>query len=244
MKVQIASDLHIEYYYKEEDYLKFIQPSADILILAGDIGSIYRLKQLSSFLIKICEKFKYVVYIFGNCEFYLCNKYIERFTPMKILKNKMYSLTKTIPNLFILDRSFIIIEDYLISGCTLWSDIKEPLPFRYKIRDMTSKNYILSHEKDIDFIKKTNEFAKDKNLKHIVVTHHAPVFLNIKKDKPDLYMSDLSNFIKNLDITYWICGHIHYNFIGECGKTKIITNQRGKPGTFCDDYVSDYVIEI
>ena len=44
MTIQIASDLHIE--YKNDlvpDPLNYLIPSADILILAGDIGSFYKI---------------------------------------------------------------------------------------------------------------------------------------------------------------------------------------------------------
>ena len=51
--VQIASDLHIEYKNNNiPNPLDFITPSADILILAGDIGSFYKIQQLTEFLKK------------------------------------------------------------------------------------------------------------------------------------------------------------------------------------------------
>ena len=41
LQIQIASDLHIEYYKEDDiDISKFIKPSAPILILAGDIGNL------------------------------------------------------------------------------------------------------------------------------------------------------------------------------------------------------------
>ena len=64
VELQIASDLHIE--YKNDDIpdpLDYITPNADILILAGDIGSLYKINQLEGFLIKICQYFKYVIYV-------------------------------------------------------------------------------------------------------------------------------------------------------------------------------------
>ena len=58
VRVQIVSDLHIE--YKNDnipDTDSIIEPNADILILAGDIGSLYKAEQLYGFLENICKKF-------------------------------------------------------------------------------------------------------------------------------------------------------------------------------------------
>ena len=71
-KFQIVSDLHIEYRNDQiPEPLDYITPTAEILILAGDIGSLYKYKQLVGFLEKLCVYFKYVVYIPGNHEFYM-----------------------------------------------------------------------------------------------------------------------------------------------------------------------------
>ena len=40
---QLASDLHIEYQNNRVNAFDFITPTADILILAGDIGSLYKI---------------------------------------------------------------------------------------------------------------------------------------------------------------------------------------------------------
>ena len=58
--IQIVSDLHIEQYEDVPNPLDFITPSADILILAGDIGSFYRIQQLIDFLKALCSYFKIV----------------------------------------------------------------------------------------------------------------------------------------------------------------------------------------
>ena len=53
LTVQIASDLHIEFKNNEvPDVLSIIDPCADVLILAGDVGSLYNEAQLSLFLKK------------------------------------------------------------------------------------------------------------------------------------------------------------------------------------------------
>jgi predicted phosphodiesterase len=70
---QIVSDLHIEYKNNEiPDPLTLITPTSEILILAGDIGSLYKIKQLQGFLEKLCIHFIWfqMIIIMNH---YLCN---------------------------------------------------------------------------------------------------------------------------------------------------------------------------
>ena len=74
--VQIASDLHLEFYscpaedaWREEELDRMIVPRAPVLALLGDIGipthPVYR-----SFLLRQAERFEAVLVITGNHEFY------------------------------------------------------------------------------------------------------------------------------------------------------------------------------
>ena len=129
---QIVSDLHIEYRNNYiHDPFMYITPVADILILAGDIGSLYKMNQLYSFLSTLCEKFKLVLYIAGNHEYYMT----DGFKPLKInaLNNRLYELENNIQNLLILKNSSIVIGDVCITGCTLWSKPMINVP-KYLVR--------------------------------------------------------------------------------------------------------------
>jgi len=116
--IQIASDLHIE--FKNDDIpdpLYYITPSADILILAGDIGSLYKIDQLKGFLEKLCPLFATVIYVPGNHEYYTVQNY-EHLSMNKLL-NRLYDIEKDIKNLYVLNQSSIVIDDICITGCTL-----------------------------------------------------------------------------------------------------------------------------
>ena len=66
MKVQIASDIHIEKIYpKSPEITDYIIPSSETLILAGDIGSIYHYEVLKNFFIS-CKKRTFVKKTFLN----------------------------------------------------------------------------------------------------------------------------------------------------------------------------------
>ena len=176
VRVQIMSDLHIEYKNDDvPDISDYIIPGAEILILAGDIGSLYKYNQLKSFLENICKKFKIVLYIPGNHEFYIQ----ENFSPesMTILKEKLVTLEKDIENLHILNGKSVVIENYCIAGCTLWSNPKCKIPsFLSRIQGINTHNYKRMHEMDLQYINRMISYCKDKKYEFTLITHHPPSF--------------------------------------------------------------------
>jgi len=62
LQFQVVSDLHIEYENDNTvDPFEYITPVGDVLVLAGDIGSLYKMDQLKDFIDKITKYFKYTV---------------------------------------------------------------------------------------------------------------------------------------------------------------------------------------
>lgn len=72
LKFQIASDLHLEMPYTLQKMQPKICPveGCDILCLLGDIGTLKKPKPLHDLLDYVCEKWKHVLFVFGNHEFY------------------------------------------------------------------------------------------------------------------------------------------------------------------------------
>ena len=102
MIIQIVSDLHLEY-LEEYDLDSLIEKkNANILVLVGDIGSLYRYPQLIGFLDKVCRIYEYVLYVPGNHEYYKMNTNDVGIC-MKDLKQKMNDLETIFKNLIILD---------------------------------------------------------------------------------------------------------------------------------------------
>jgi len=251
LNLQIASDLHIEYKNDEiPDPLNYITPTADILILAGDIGSFYKIDQLKGFLEKLCKLFKSVIYVPGNQEYYK-TKNDNNFLPMHVLLDRLYTIEKKINNLIILNQSSIIINDTCITGCTLWSEPDIPIPkFIVRIHGMNDDIYLKKHISDLSYIKKISDHCRKNNLKLIVVTHYCPTYKVLDdykmKDKfISLYTSNLDYLLNSNNIHTWICGHIHKNFdfISDNG-TRIVGNQLGKTKDNINDYSKEFVIKI
>jgi Icc-related predicted phosphoesterase len=250
-KFQIASDLHIEYKNNEvPDPLTLITPTADVLILAGDIGSFYKYDQLKSFLQKLCPYFKVVLYVPGNHEYYKQQGYQAQ--QMNILLKRFMKIEKSINNLYVLNRSSVQIDDVCIVGCTLWSDATTVIPkFIVRVQSMNSLLYKQKFDSDLEYIEKMIEYCKKKNLKLLVITHHCPTYSVItsrkkKKDKYiSLYASHLDHLLTDDQVHTWVCGHIHSNFdkITE-GGTHLVGNQKGKPKDHITDYNKSLVISV
>lgn len=245
VKIQIMSDLHIEG-FKDPNVEDYITPVADILILVGDIGRIYKFYQLRKFMIDLCKKFKLVLYTPGNQEYYMCNKSAE---DMDVLKKKLESLCNICKNLIILDRKSVITENYCIIGCTLWSDIKvENSPQLQKIHGMTADKYAQMHSKDVEYINKQIKYCKDHNYKLLVVTHHPPSFSVLKRKDSEyasLYASNMDSLLSSIHVNTWIFGHTHNNFdmLTE-GGTRLVSNQRGKKHENVMDFSKEKIIEL
>ncbi len=251
LSFQIVSDLHIEYRsdtVPEASYL--IKPISDILILAGDIGSLYKYKQLYNFLKQLSKMFKMILYIPGNHEFYT----IDNIVPLHFgdLLQRLTMLENSIENLHILNQKSIIIDNICIAGCTLWSETNLALPrFIVRIPDFNKYVYNKIHKSDLSYIENMIDYCQKENLKLVVVTHHCPTFKvleNIlqKKDRfKSLYVTDLERLLSKDKVDTWICGHIHHNFdfITKSG-TRVVGNQKGKPKDKITDYSNSFVVEI
>lgn len=248
LRIQIASDLHIEQFEDTPDPSTLITPVADVLILAGDIGSLYRYEQLQNFLYELCKGFKYVLYIPGNHEFYyLRNSY--RLT-LEALRARLYSIKNSIPNLYVLERRSIIINDVMIVGATLWSNPLVEIPkYIVRIHGVDTQTYKEMHEENLRFVEKSIE-EQPENMRTLVVTHYAPSFYTLrhchrKKVKyHSLYATDLE-YLLDGRVHTWVCGHVHSNFDYTTKEgTRVVGNQVGKINDNLTDYRKDFVIEV
>lgn len=250
ISLQIASDLHIEYQNDNiPDPLDFITPSADILILAGDIGSFYKFKQLSIFLEKLCTHFKIVLYVPGNHEWYT----VPNQEPLSwnALENRMKKIERCINNLYILDRSSIRIGNICIVGATLWTNPKYQVPpFIVRINGMRTLEYKQRHLKDLEYLIEMSQYCKRKELKLIIVSHHPPterVLDGAKKRKKfvSLYANNLDSMLSKDNIAVWICGHTHKNFdFQDENECRIVSNQKGKDKDQVNDFCKKFTINV
>ena len=237
ISIQLASDLHLEYRKNQTPVITdFLIPSAEILILAGDIGSIYKFDQLEHFIKSACSVYEMVFYLPGNNEYYL-PKELKSYIPFDELNKKLVSLEDKYKNLVILNNATVQVDNYCFIGATLWSNIPSSsfLPkFIVKIPDMNVNRYNSLHNNDLNYINDMLEFAKKKDLIPIVITHHVPSYNLLSNSRRNykysyLYANNLDLFISKTQPLYWLYGHIHTNTMIRIGKTNLLSNQLGKP---------------
>lgn len=252
-KFQIVSDLHIEYKSdKVPDPLDLITPSADILILAGDIGSLYKYNQLKVFLEKLCVHFQIVLYVPGNHEYYIekDNKPIS----IHALNQRLNDIEKNINNLYVLSQTSVKLDGknkICIAGATLWSKPLVKVPrFLVRINNITTQQYENLYKRDRQYIEKMIRWCQKNDYKLIVITHHCPTYELLEETKKrknfhSLYATNLTELLEKNKVHTWICGHIHKNFdITTEEGTHIVSNQKGKPKDKIKDYRKDFTIVV
>ena len=215
--VQIASDFHIEYRNDTvPDPSLFLTPAADILILAGDIGSLYKFDQLQTFIGRVCALYQIVLYIPGNHEYYTtpgCTSLC-----LGALRDRLKRMEQKFPNLHLLDKNSVRIGRVCIAGCTLWTRPTGRVPqFIVRIHGMDTRVYREEHKRDLDYITRMMDYCKEKNLRLLVVTHHPPTYRVLaggkkKKKFESLYASNLDALLTKDNTKVWVCGHTHRNF--------------------------------
>lgn len=130
MKIQIISDLHLDYYTNRNELISFkkiIKPEAEYLFLAGDICTLDCI-YLKQFLKYISKNWKKIFYVLGNHEYYQCNENKKCYDDLNNIYNELiknysniYFLSNTTKNIYHINYNNNI---YFIIGNTMWSKCK------------------------------------------------------------------------------------------------------------------------
>src|SRR3989344_8620426 len=227
VKIFPVSDIHLEFLEQDFNFMK-AWPEADILVLAGDIGN--PTKENYQLFLKICkEKYKDVVMVAGNHEFYGCN--YERNSAILLIENICKIL-----GIHFLHRNSALIQGINFIGVTLWSVITQDA--EYVINDFNMGvfkhrlDYITEFCKDYTYLKETLENLT--RMRNIVITHHLPTFRLChprfhKNVANTAFYTEVTDAVPLSRITYWFCGHTHeYAKIIESGCV-IVVNPIGYP---------------
>jgi Icc-related predicted phosphoesterase len=248
MKVQIISDIHLEFGIREFDFSK-----ADLLILAGDLSI-----GMTGFT-WISKKVKNipVLYVLGNHEYYK-NSY------PKLLHKLKKAAEGT--NIHVLENESICFGDISFHCCTLWTNFElfgDPriagFECQQKMNDyqlirrdpsysrLRSIDTRVIHNESIKWLGESLRASRTKT--NVIITHHAPSIKSVKeKYKDDLisaaYASNLDDFILSTKPNLWIHGHIHEAFDYYIGETRVISNPKGYPGENVEGFREYLIIEI
>lgn len=236
MQIQYVSDLHLEIIDENIDFTYIIQKSADILVLAGDIGFI-TCNTFKKFIDHVCKNWSYIIYVFGNHEFHNIDSTHYSMEFLKILYKQFF---KKYHNLKLLDNEVFMLNEHIFIGSTLWSYI--PTQYKNKIllndysriyiqgKLFTYDNYIDEFINNYIFLKNAIKYYSKQNKKIIVITHHAPSKFNTCSSKYPKHMygygTDIDNILTD-NVICWIFGHTHHSCEFILKNTLILSNQFG-----------------
>lgn len=236
MKIQYASDLHLEFGANAAILRRHpIRPVGEVLILAGDIGYLSDEALLRHpFWDWASDNFREVIAIPGNHELYR-NFDINELTEgweLNLRRNVRYVYNKVIH----LDDTIDLIAS------TLWAEISQENGYLTQ-RNVSDFHYIRDGENLLTWERFNEEYAKCRTFienavkesqadKIVVATHHVPSFALMADEfngSPinGAFTSELGNFIAGSRINYWIYGHSHRNISRRIGNTRCECNQLG-----------------
>lgn len=267
MKIHLLSDLHLEF----GPYNKPL-PDADVLILAGDILVVDRLKSSKSdaaslnmrknvvnFFDRVSEKYENILYVMGNHEFY----HSDFFEAKEYLSEW---LLINYPKIYLLKENSARIKGVYFFGSTLWSDFNQSNETSMNICGRAINDYrlitfnktpitptFILHEfsSSLAAIKEFLEANENKYGPVVAITHMAPSPKSIHPQYAEYfhingaYHSDLEYLMKG-NLKLWVHGHMHNSFDYKINNTRVIDNPRGYYNTYDEnpDHNPNLILEI
>jgi predicted phosphohydrolase len=234
MKLQYASDLHLEF-PENMEFLKRnpLLPGGVVLLLAGDIVPFAVMDKHADFFNYISDTFETTYWIPGNHEYYYSDILYRSGTLNEKIKD----------NLFLVNNVSVNTGNVKLIFSTLWTSISPGNQFeirqrlsdfhviKYNKKGLTPDQYNLLHEQCRSFL--VEEISKDGVEKKVIVTHHVPTFMNYpEKYKGDslneAFAIEMTDEILRSDADFWVFGHHHCNTPDfQIGSTILTTNQLG-----------------
>ncbi len=234
MKIQIASDLHLEFMQDRFPDYRAVEPTdADVLVIAGDIH--HHASAIEAFR----DWHKPVIYVHGNHELYDADH-----------EAMVTELRRSASGTAIryLDCDSLVLDGVRFLGCCLWTDYllydADPLPAMREAENvwfdqrMIRAGDSLFSAGDAARIHRHSRTWLERQLdtpfdgRTVVVTHHAPHAQSIHprfegSALNPAFVSDLGALMGKADL--WVHGHVHDSVDYRIGKTRVVANPRGYP---------------
>lgn len=222
MKIRILSDLHFEFHADfGKSFIDSMNSECDVLVIAGDMATN---RIIYNSLNMLCSKFKRVVYVHGNHEYYGSNRGDVNITMSKSIKKNS--------NLTWLNENILYIEGHRIIGLPLWfqrSFLSERLQRMWSDFHYIAnfKNWVYEQNtSNMEFLNK--ELRKD----DIVITHYLPSQKSVHEKFHDsetnaFFVCDMEQLIVERCPKLWIHGHTHDSFDYKIGSTRVVCNPFG-----------------
>jgi len=222
MKVQVLSDLHLEFHPDDgERFTMALDPEGvDVLVVAGDLCTRRLHKEVLLFL---ASRYPHVVLVLGNHDYYGC-------TYLQVHRN-LEGVSEGIENLHWLHNETVEIDGQRFVGTPMWfrpdplnpiyapglNDFRQILDFRTWVYP--------ENEKALSFLEKTVREGD------FVVTHHLPSYQSNKRYQGSqltrFFVCDVEKLIVEAKPAVWAHGHTHESCDYRLDETRVICNPLG-----------------
>lgn len=235
MKIQLASDLHLEHLARYFPGEPLIRPAyqADVLVLAGDVSR-------AADAIGLFRDWPVpVLYVMGNHEAYGGN--------LQEVQEQLAAAAKGTAVRF-LEREVADFGGVRFMGSTLWTDyrlrcnrtqrqlmeycglrLNDHRLIRTRDGELFSPEHAL-RDHEISRAWLANELSQPYDGTTVVVTHHAPHPLSVHPRYAGdalnaAFASDLTDLLQKAE--FWLHGHVHDSFDYRVGRCRVVANPRG-----------------
>jgi predicted phosphohydrolase len=233
MRVQLASDLHLELLEAiwPGERLVVPAPDADVLVLAGDIHrGLQAIDRFADWPVP-------VLYLAGNHEYYG-----GQWEQLRVDLRRAAQGT----SVCFLDNDVFELNDVRFLGSTLWTDYRVTGDTQAAAME-AAEGFVLDHRRIQtrsgplraaqaldDHVRNrawlAAELSRAVSGRTVVVTHHAPHPGSIHprfagNPVNGAFVSDLSDLVGRADL--WLHGHVHDSFDYRVGRCRVVCNPRG-----------------
>lgn len=250
MKINFCSDLHLE--FRGDKIRNLFKVTGDVLCLAGDICVCATKKDFAvflEFLNHICPRYKYVIHVAGNHEYYTAGeKLITEWHTFNAVNRRLKQISKTIPNYIFLNGESVVLtidsKKYCFIGATLWTKI-DRIYYQSVQTYMNDYKHIYTCTQKGEIKKFTIDDMHRVHLRHknailkavkehlnmpcILVTHHKPLVTNVANNDilAQAYAVNLAQYLKNSSVKLAIHGHTHEHFDKIIEGIRYVSNPKG-----------------
>lgn len=249
LRVQILSDIHLEFSGGYLDIPESPDDKDTVLVLAGDVGLAKKAYTYTDFIEEMSARFRAIIYISGNHEYYHGSIVTSR--------SRIWNNLIEYSNVHVIENETVVIDNVAFVGATLWSDFNngDPLCMHnvkngmndYKLirtgpsidaaylRSFTPQDAFMLFQQSKKFIFDEAKEQKEAGRKVVVVTHMGPSWQSVPDryktgpyaDLNGAYVSNLEEEILDTKPDYWIHGHTHDSCDYMIGDTHVVVNPRG-----------------